>query len=92
MVLHLERRQAASLRNARAEAGMEAGRRVSASTAAEKNLRIGCHPQEAVVVNRPIAPGAGSESFAPLGYRDCRELFRFLRACGRIQVIRAENR
>ncbi len=70
---------------------MEAGQRISVSAAAE-NLRIGCHPQDAAVVNRPIAPGTGSESFAPLGYRGCRELFYFLRACGRIQVIRAVSR
>ena len=70
---------------------MEAGQRVSERTAVE-NLRIGCHPQEAVVVNRPIAPGAGSESFAPLGYRGCRELFLFLRAGGRNQVIGTTGR
>ena len=70
---------------------MEAGGRVSVSTAAE-NLRIGGHPQEAVVVNRPIAPGSGSESFAPLGYRGCRELFLFLGDRGRIQVIAVASR
>ncbi len=32
-------------------------------------------PQDASVVNRPIAPGANSESSAPLGSRRCRELF-----------------
>jgi len=70
---------------------MEAGGRFSESTAAE-NLRIGCHPQEAVVVNRPIAPGAGSESFAPLGYRGCRELFLFLQASCPVQVIQPGSR
>lgn len=30
------------------------------------------------MVDRPIAPGASSESFAPLGYRGLRELFLFL--------------
>jgi hypothetical protein len=31
--------------------------------------------QDALVVKRPIAPGANAESSAPLGYRRCRELF-----------------
>jgi len=34
------------------------------------------------VVDRPIAPGASSESFAPLGYRGFRELFLFLPGAG----------
>ena len=41
----------------------------------EKNLRTSCHRQEAVVVERPIAPGASSESFAPLGYRTAGSFF-----------------